>query len=112
MKKYIVLSFLLVCLVALSSKYSFSYSTCDNLVIYPEEINTKNLKSYLNSNYPNKSINYICSYDYCYKVTNGDLDILINDYITLLAKNRTQEQNDIAYVKGYSITKISINNCY
>lgn len=109
MKKYLLLLLFLI-LFSLSIGKSYSYVDCNNYVIYPREVSTLNLKDYL-YNIDYKELYYLCSYDYCYNIRSGNLDETIDDFVSLLNNNSSYENRLITNVKGYSITKIGLNNC-
>lgn len=109
MKKYLLLLLFFI-LFSLSINKSYSYVDCNNYVIYPREVSTLNLKDYLN-NIDYKELYYLCSYDYCYNIRSGNLNETIDDFVSLLDNNNSYENRLITNVKGYSITKIGLNNC-
>lgn len=109
MKKYLLLLLFFI-LFSLSIGKSYSYVDCNNYVLYPREVGTLNLKDYLN-NIDYKELYYLCSYDYCYNIRSGNLNETIDDFVSLLDNNSSYENRLITNVKGYSITKIGLNNC-
>lgn len=109
MKKYLLLLLFFI-LFSLSISKSYSYVDCNNYVIYPREVSTLNLKDYLYK-IDYKELYYLCSYDYCYNIRSGNLNETIDDFVSLLDNNNSYENRLITNVKGYSITKIGLNNC-
>lgn len=111
MKKYLIIILLFfVLFVTLFNKKSYAYVDCSNMVVEPEGITTLNLKDYLNE-LEYKEIYYVCSYDSCYNVRNGDKDDIVNNLIKIL-DNTTNENNKLfTNVNGFSITKIGLNAC-
>lgn len=111
MKKYLIIILLFfVLFVTLFNKKSYAYVDCSNMVVEPEGITTLNLKNYLNE-LEYKEIYYVCSYDSCYNVRNGDKDDIVNNLIKIL-DNTTNEDNKLfTNVNGYNVTSIGVNLC-
>ena len=109
MKKYVLMLLVFFCF-CLTFNISYAYKTsCENYIIKPQELSTNNLEKFLNRNkYYN--VNYFCSYDKCYNVRENIHDSISN-FHKLYDKDLSLEDYNIIYVKGYPITKISINNC-
>ena len=110
MKKYLLLLLLFLILLSLKLGKSYSYVDCNNYVLYPKEVSTLNLENYLRK-VDYKELYYLCSYDYCYDIRSGNLNETIDDFVSLLDNNNSYENRLITNVKGYSVTKIGLNNC-
>ena len=80
------------------------------MVVEPEGITTLNLKDYLNE-LEYKEIYYVCSYDSCYNVRNGDKDDIVNNLIKILDNNTNEDDKLFANVNGYNVTSIGVNLC-
>ena len=80
MKKYLIIILLFfVFFIVLFNKRSYAYVDCSNVIVKPEGVTTLNLKNYLNK-FEYKEIYYVCSYDCCYNVKNGDKDDIVNNF--------------------------------
>ena len=84
MKKYIIIGlvFIFIILLFINNDNSYAYISCDNKVIEPYEVNTNNLKEYLN----NSNYNYVksfCFYEMCYEIREDNIDKSINNFIKL-----------------------------
>lgn len=108
MKKYFLVILLLLLYLIDLPNHSYAYPDCANTIVYPQELNTNNLKDYLN-NAEYQSINYICSYDDCFHPYNTDKNIIVNNLIELV--NQTEEEKLYNKYKGIGITKISFDTC-
>lgn len=102
MKKYLVL--LLILLFSfLSVEETNSYLD----YIDPVEINTNNLKDYLDKN--NLIIKEFCSYDRCYTLKEDNIDISVENFRNIYDKYLPEDELLNVRVKGYPITKIVID---
>jgi len=80
------------------------------MVVEPEGITTLNLKNYLNE-LEYKEIYYVCSYDSCFNVRNGNKDDIVNNLIKILDNITNEDDKFFTNVNGFSITKIELNVC-
>ena len=93
MKKYLIIILLFfVFFIVLFNKRSYAYVDCSNVIVKPEGVTTLNLKNYLNK-FEYKEIYYVCSYDCCYNVKNGDKDDIVNKL-----KSAGIDQNNIEMI--------------
>ncbi len=111
MKKYLIIILLFfVFFIVLFYKRSYAYVDCSNVIVKPEGVTTLNLKNYLNK-FEYKEIYYVCSYDCCYNVKNGDKDDIVNNLTKILDKTTNDDDKLFTNVNGFSITKIGLNVC-
>ncbi len=111
MKKYVVLGFILFFMLSfmlLLNDNSYAYVDDNNLIIYPKEVTTINLKKYLNKN--NYSISSFCSYEKCYEIREKDINMSISNFHKLYDKDLCEEDALEIKVKGYPVSKIILNN--
>lgn len=113
MKKLLVLEvalFFLLTMIILEKRKSYAYEDCSSKRIYPQGITTLNLSDFLKNNSYNELIR-ICSYEKCYEVREGNIDLLINNYNKVYYKELNEDEKLIINVKGFPITEIILNNC-
>lgn len=109
MKKYLLL-LVFICFLLLFLNKSYSFESCDNVIIKPREISTLNLDKYLKKNNLSK-INYFCSYNFCYTVYEESISDSINNFNQLYYKELNEDDYNLVYVKGFPITQLSVNKC-
>lgn len=112
MKKYLIIILLFFCVFyfRLFSNYSYAYSDCSSYVIEPKMVNSLNYVDYMKSVSYNE-VYFICSYDYCYRNLDGDLESSIDSFSRIYVGNVSDDDLLIVNVKGIPITKIVVNNC-
>lgn len=110
MRKYIIILLFFCGFLSLLSRTSYAYAGCDNYEIIPDGVNSLNYVSYMNG-VSYREVNYICSYDFCYKVLEGDMEESISNFSKLYLDGISDEDLLIVNVKGIPITKIVVNNC-
>lgn len=110
MKKYMFLG-LISLFLFINNKPSYAYENCADVIDEPSTVNTNNLVNYINSNYSDIVINYICSNNECYNIKNESLDVALENFLIIIRKNTSDELKYEMDIKGYPITKISLNQC-
>lgn len=108
MKKYIVVSVLILLFLLINFRESYSFRDCVN-IIYPEEISTLNLKEYLINN--DYELDEICYDEICYKVHTSNINDIVNNYEMIFRDSIDVDADLIYRVKGYPINMIKLNNC-
>src|SRR5574344_71522 len=111
MKKLVFL--LLLILVSIfffsATNSSYAFIDCSSSIIYPKEVTTNNLLKYLEKK-SYKDVYYFCSRDKCYNVMEN-LPSAVDNFVKTLNKSSPLEEQEVAFIKGYSISKIGVNNC-
>ena len=111
MKKYLIIILLFfIFFIGLFNKRSYAYVDCSNVIVKPEGVTTLNLKNYLN-NFEYKEIYYVCSYDCCYNVKNGDKDDIVSNLTKILDKTTNEDDKLFTNVNGYNVTSLGVNLC-
>lgn len=103
MKKFVMLLlfFLFIC----SSIFDNSYSYLNVKHISLNGISSVNIKSF---SFDDKiyELYKICSYNRCYEVNEGDLELCVSNFIKLFENDYSEEEKLIYKYKGYPITDI------
>ena len=110
MKKYFVLILLFFLFVFVNFKDSYGYVDCGNDVIYPQGINTLNLRDYINS-LSYREIKRICSYDCCYNLQSGNVVDIVRDFNSYCYSELSEEDKLIVAARGLSVTSVYLDKC-
>lgn len=110
--KKIITTIFLVCL-AVNTYNAFNMENCKKEIQF-DNINSKNILSYIKENDLTNKIMKICSSDLCSDITIGNLEQDIKEFIKRNLDYLNNKGNDTsleAELKGFRIDKIFINSC-
>lgn len=112
MKKYIILLIFIICL-SINTYNAFNKNKCTN-EIKLNNLNSKNLITYINENNLLNKIKQVCSANICAPINSPNIEREIKNFIEKnisFLKSKNEEVAIEAELKGFRIERIIIYSC-
>ncbi len=112
MKKIVLISIFLFCL-SINTYQAINKNNCMSEII-PNDLNSKNLLTYIQENNLKDHIYRVCSKDICASLNASNLERSINNFIKenlAYLEHKNEEQALEASLKGFRIEKFIVYSC-